>query len=173
LSGRITLSTTDEDEAVYEELEEDIEKLFGGKSGFWRSHLRAYDEQSRIRGKVKLIEQKIREHETQIKDLKMQKQGLEQQLEDGGYDDEQREREFDEGTSEYWDKTCELIFERSSPSEPTSLQARYDRWFDGRYDAFVRKFGKISVSEYRTLLFEKAADRGFGEDAEELQGVVG
>lgn len=169
MAGRITLSTTDEDEAVYQELEEDIEKLFGGKSGFWRSHLRVYDDKSRIKGKVKLIEQKIQEHKKQIEDLEMQKRGLEEELEKRGFDENSSHREYDEGTDEYWDKTCELIFERSSPTESSSLQGRYERWFDGRYDSFTRNFGEIPVSDFRRLLYDKAEERGYDDKVEKLR----
>lgn len=170
MSGRITLSTTDEAESLYEQLENDIEKLYGGKSAFWRSCLMNYDDKSRIQAKIDLIEQRIEEKEKEIEDLKLQKKGLETELDEiTEATKEDKISEFPQGDQEFWDKTIKKIFKRTSRDEPKNVERRWDKWFEGRYQLFVNKFSEIGTEDFKQLVLEKAEERGFEDEVKKLR----
>lgn len=171
MSGRITLSTTDKAEAVYDKLEKDIENLYGGKSAFWRSCLMNFDDKSRIKAKIELIEQRIEEKQNEIQDLKLQKKGLETELEEVEEQTEEQEGigNTEEVDEEYWDTTVKKIFKRTSPNQPDSVEERWNRWFDGRHKLFVNKYYELPARDLKEKILDKAEEKGFDEEVEKLR----
>ena len=170
LSGRITLSTTDEVESLYEQLENDIENLYGGKSAFWRSCLMNFDDKSRIKAKVELIEQRIEEKQKEIEDLKLQKKGLESELDEITMEEQEETVEKENDVPpKFWDQTVQKIFERSNRREPAKVENRWDQWFDGRHKLFVNRHYKVTTHEFKEMLLEEAEKRGFSEEVEKLE----
>jgi len=170
LSGRITLSTTDEAETLYKQLENDIENLYGGKSAFWRSCLMNFDDKSRIQAKIDLIEQRMEELEKKKEDLNLQKKGLEQELEEMTANEEEQVVDKDvEVDEKFWDKTMEKIFKRNGPEEPEDVRDRWDSWFEGRHRAFVNNYYELTTKEFKQEVLEKAEERGFEERVEKIR----
>jgi len=164
LSGRITLSTTDEAEAVYNQLENDIENLYGGKSAFWRSCLMNFDDKNRIEAKIELIEQRIEQKKNEIEDLRLQKKGLESELDEMTESSDDKVDSGQDVDDEFWDKTVDLIFKRNSPDEAETLKARWNRWFQGRYDVFENKYREVSPKDFKSMVVQEAEKRGFDTD---------
>jgi len=169
LSGRITLSTTDEVEALYEELEKDIENLYGGKSAFWRSCLMNFDDKHRLKAKIEMIEDRIKEKESEIKDLKLQKKGLKSEL------DEITEKTQEDNISnssdvdqEFWDKTIEKIFVQDA-RDSADVKDRWDKWFDGRHKLFANRYHEISAMDLKNKILDKAETKGFEEEVKKLR----
>lgn len=169
VSGQVTLSTNEEAEALMQELEDEIEKLYGGKSAFWRSCLMNYNDKHRIQAKIDLIEQRIEQKKKEINDLEIQKKGLESELDEMTVQYQKGEETVDMGDKQFWDKTVRKIFVRESKNDPASIQDRWRKWFDGRYQLFTNRFSEITVKKFRDKLFEEARDRGYSEKIEELE----
>ncbi|AFH22785.1 hypothetical protein OSG_eHP35_00005 [environmental Halophage eHP-35] len=161
MSGQVTLSTNDEAEALMDQLEDDIEKLFGGKSGYFRSCLMNYDDKHRIEAKIELINQRIEEKENEIEDLKLQRKGLESELEEMTVEDEEESESVVDVDDEFWDETVRKIFKRIDKDQPDSLKKRYNNWFDSRHQLYVNRYAEISSEEFKKRLLEKAEERGF------------
>lgn len=171
MSGRITLSTTDEAEALYEQLENDIENLYGGKSAFWRSCLMNFDDKSRIEAKIELIEQQIEQKEKEINDLELQKKGLESELEEVTASEEEQENVSKDADvdEKFWKDTVNKIFVRSSRDEPAKVEHRWDKWFDGRHKLFVNRYYEVTTGEFKSMLLDKAEEDGYGEKVEKVR----
>jgi len=166
LAGRITLSTTDEAEALYDKLENDIQNLYGGKSAFWRSALMNFDDKSRIEAKIELIEQRIEENKKEIEDLKLQKKGLKSRLEED-YEEEESDTQMDEVDQEFWDRTIELIFEPNR-NDLDSVKRRWNNKFDSRHKLFVNRYFQVSRQNLKQEVLERAESRGFTEQVMEF-----
>jgi len=170
LSGRITLSTTDEAESLYKELETDIDNIYGGKSAFWRSCLMRFDDQSRIKAKIEMIEDRVEQKKKEIRDLKLQKKGLQSELDEIEVSQEQDDEiEVVKADQEFWSNTINKIFRRTGRDQPADVEDRFNKWFDGRHKLFVNKYGEITASDFKEKLMEKAYEKGFDEEVEKLQ----
>lgn len=155
-----------------EELEDEIEKRFGGKSAFWRSCLMTYDDKHRIKAKIDLIDKRIEQKKTEIEDMKHEKRGLEEKYQEMTVDEEDNQETVDMGDQKYWDQTIEKIFTRKSKDQHEKIGKRWNEWFDGRYNLFTTRHSDISVQDYKKKLFEEAKKRGYRDKVEKLQDEV-
>lgn len=159
MSGQVTLSTNDEAESLMKQLEDDIEKLYGGKSAFFRSCLMNYDDKHRIEAKIELIENRIEQRKNEIEDLELQKKGLESELDEMTVEDEEDESvvEVDE---EFWDKTIKKIFRHTDKDEPASVKKRFNHYFDSRHQLYINRYTEIGSKEFKEKMLEEAKNRG-------------
>ena len=171
MSGQVTLSTNEEAEAIMNKYEEDIDKIYGGKSAFWRSCLMTYDDKHRLEAKIELMDQRIEQKKKQIKDLKLQQKGLRAQLDEITKADQEEQKDQIEttGDKKFWDATIRQIFRRNSKQDPEDIKKRWDEWFDDRHQLFIGKFNReLTTQEFEGLLVKEAKKRGYNEKLEEL-----
>jgi len=171
MSGQVTLSTNEEAEAIMNKYEDDIEKIYGGKSAFWRSCLMTFDDKHRLEAKIELMDQRIEQKKNEIQDLKLQQKGLRAKLEEmtKSKKDEESEEIKTTGDKKFWDITIRKIFKRTSRDEPKEIRQRWDSWFDDRHQLFIGKFDRdITTKEFEELLLEEAKKRDYHEKLEKL-----
>lgn len=77
----IHLSLDQEAESLLENLENQINESFDGKSQFFKAMLEQYDKEPALEAKLDIINDAIKTHEQKIQDLQLQKQGIEEKLE--------------------------------------------------------------------------------------------
>lgn len=162
-NGRLHLSLDDQAQATLEQIEDELDNVYGGKSQFFRSMLMNYDRKSRLQAEKKVKEERIESLENRIQSLEREVKGIDQELEEitADEDEEIKEQEnFERGSKEFWDKTVEKIFTRSTKDEARSLEARWNRWFHGRYEAFEHQFAEITPKDFKELLLQEAESRG-------------
>jgi len=171
MSGQVTLSTNEEAEAIMNKYEQDIKKIYGGKSAFWRSCLMTYDDKHRLEAKIELMDQRIEQKKKEIKDLKLQQKGLQAKLDEMTKTDQKEESEKVEttGDKKFWDVTIKKIFNRTSKDEPREISKRWDNWFDDRHQLFIGKFDReLTTKEFEELLVKEAKKRGYDKKLEKL-----
>ena len=163
-NGRLHLSLDDQAQATLEEIESELDNVYGGKSQFFRSMLMNYDRKSRLQAEKKVKQERIESLQNQIKSLEREVAGIEQELEEVTADEEQSLDEgtnFERGTDEFWDKTVEMIFSRRTSKDPKSLEGRWNRFFQGRYEAFEHQFSETTPKDFKEMLLDEADERGF------------
>jgi len=171
MSGQVTLSTNEEAEAIMNKYEEDIKKIYGGKSAFWRSCLMTYDDKHRLEAKIELMDQKIEQRKKEIEDLKLQQKGLQAKLDEMTKTEQTEETQEIEttGDKKFWDVTVRKIFKRTSRDEPKEISKRWDNWFDSRHQLFIGKFDReLTTKEFEEFLVQEAEERGYNEKLEKL-----
>ena len=176
MSERIHLSLDKDAQATLNNLESIINNRYdGNKSKFFRDMLMNYDDHSRLQAKKEMIEQRINRLETEIEDLELEKKAIESEIEDTQPSKQEDEDQNKPATldSEYWDKTVKMIFVRTGPEEPASIEARYEEWVDGRRDVFNNRAShKLSYKDFLEKLLQKGRERGYDDKADKLEESV-
>jgi len=152
MSDRVHLSLDDESSAILENLEDDIENIYGSKSEFFQQALMEYDEQSRLKAKKKLLQDRINHHKKRINELKDQKKGVEAELEEVMVEKEEEIEETFKSVhdSEFWSQTVEMIGKRRGPEDPKSVEKRFEKYFESRYNLYINRFDlEVKMSDFK------------------------
>jgi len=176
MSERIHLSLDKDAQATLQKLEGIINNRYdGNKSKFFRDMLMNYDDQSRLRAKAEIIEQRIDRLENEIEDLKLQKKAVENEIEETSVEEPNDESDgLDPDLDrEFWDRTIELIFKRRSKEDPASIEARFNEYFSGRKKLYNNKANNnMSRRQFLDKMFEEAEKRGYDEKLNKLKKKV-
>lgn len=172
MSDRVHLSLDDESSALLENIEKEIENIYGSKSAFFQQMLEEYDEASRLKAKEKLLEDRISHYKRRIEELEDQVEGVRSKLEEVSVEKDEEESQAINSVDdeEFWEQTVKKIAVRSSKDDPKKVADRYDRWFESRYQLYINKFNvEISMPKFKDELLEKMEENGHSEEVEELR----
>lgn len=159
MAGRITLSTTDEVDRVFDKIEDEIEEHYGGKSAFWRHMIMKYDDLSRKEAKKELLVEKRQKLKREIEDLDEQINGLEEEIEERRRKKEAPEKDADELT-----KLDELKIKRDELKDEVKTDEQVERKFVEK----AKKNGR-DPSNYQNRLDRKLErNRNKREELEEV-----
>lgn len=170
MADRINISLDETAQALWEKLEDDIKNTYeeGGRSAFFRDMLmNLADDKTKLEAKKELLDNRINKLEERAEDLKLQKKGIEEKLEEISVEEDEKILEHDD--EEFWNETVEIIMERRSADSPRDVEKRFTRWFDGRLKAYRNKFESISQAKFKEKLLEEAEKRGYSEEVEKLK----
>jgi len=160
MADRINLSLDEDAQATMNQIEDDIENIYGGKSQFFRDMLMDYDEKATYKAKIQLLEEKIQSHYDKAEELELQLQGLKQKVEEIEANEDDEEQDVEVHDSEFWDKTVRKIFKRTDKDEPDSVSKRYNKWFNPRHRLYTNKYKELTVERFKQRLIDEANDRG-------------
>jgi len=168
MGDRVHLSLDDDAQATMEELEDEIENIYGSKSAFFKQKLMEYDRKSKMKAKVDLIDTRIQALQDEIEDLKLQKEGLQNRIEDMSAEEQVTTSDSSSvDDEEYWQKTMNLIAKRKDRKDPKDVKKRFDKYFEHRFSLYKNRFDvDIGMQDFRERLVNEMRERGFDDKAE-------
>ncbi len=142
---------------IWSQLKPVIKKEYGGISKFFQNLIRAYDGKGALESRIKMKEIQIQEYKNKIKELKAEKESLEEKLENGDFDELNTALESDPRDHPEWEKASRIVGRKYREGDI--------RGPDSRDPALQHWANTIGISKER--LFELVVDSK-GESVEEV-----
>jgi len=169
MGDRVHLSLKDDAQATMEELEDEIENIYGSKSAFFRQKLMEYDRKSTLKAKKEMLDNRIEGLEDRIEELELMRKGVEEKLDEATIEEEETDNSIEFDDEEFWDKTISLIAKKKSRDDPDKFSHRFDKYFEARFNLYRNRYDEdIGLQDFRDRFIGVLKSKGFEDEADEV-----
>lgn len=172
MADRMNISLDKTAQSLWNKLEEEVNNTYdGGKSEFFRDMLMKYaDDKTKLEAKKELLEGRIEALESQKDELELQLEAVENRLDDLTVEEEEQQKIHNPEDDKFWDDMVDRIMVRRSSEDPATVQARFNKWFEGNYNKYTNKYNSMPRPTFKEKFLSKAREKGFDEKVEKLSG---
>ncbi|MFW5902936.1 MAG: hypothetical protein ACOCTT_03540 [archaeon] len=142
---------------VWRNLKPVIKKEYENTSKFFQNLILAYDGKGAIEARIKMKKAELQKYKNKIKELKAEIKGLEEELENGDFEELTMSMDSDPREHPQWDKAQRIISDKISRGD---IRLRYPKsWEDNNKLVYWSKTIGISKKKLLELVTEEMGEK--------------